>query len=853
MKKRSKRWLSILLIMAMLLTMAVPVFAEEPDSSIEQIPIDEVREADIEGVDASSLEDSEIQNSQQVSIEKLKKAVAKVVVVDGTRTVLYEDGTLILNELDSDQENNEAKHGAASKEFPAWDGTENDYAFGDTGVPWFNSRYNIKRVEIGSKISPTDTSKWFFNCTNASSAELSNLDMSNVTSTDGMFYSFGSQTLSVTISGLETWDMSNVKNMHGTFQWVGQNAGNIAILGMEDWNVSNVTDMSEMFDSIGYRAESIMISGLDGWDTRNVTTTQKMFYMLGYEAEAVTISGLENLNLENVKTAVSMFESCASADKCEFALDVSKWNVSKIENMNNMFSCFRMSASKVTFLGFDKWKINNHANLSGMFQMMGMSGTSPTISEYNIGILTVPGGCIVDSMFYAADNVKGTLIINGMPISEYGGDINLAWGTNRTGGALYLAPTNTATLTWAQETVDKYGLSGDQTQGHIYLNDNQVVSRTVLYADGTLIINELLKDQGANEATHDAIKKEYPAWDGAKNDYNINGNGVPWSWLDDITSVEVGSKISPVNTSRWFFGMHASSINVSLLDMSNVIATVEMFGETTVEEIAGLGNWDMSNVKDAHNMFGWLCMGATTPIELIGIENWKFSSGANLKGMFMSSGAVKFQSIIIPEGCDISAMFDNVEEIYGDVVINGIQTCNETEWTGFARNTNPEKGALYLVPDDMGYSQAEDIEGKYGINGSVTQGHVYLRKMLDFTVTESIDMTASMGSTDLDITDLNVNNLGSKTITVSSVQVDDVVNGWMLTANTTDFAALAKDSKKFSFAIGEFDLSKGPYTAGGNISADKQKVFKLTGKTGVVSTAIKRQHIANLIVTVAAV
>ena len=36
----------------------------------------------------------------------------------------------------------------------------------------------------------------------------------------------------------------------------------------------------------------------------------------------------------------------------------------------------------------------------------------------------------------------------------------------------------------------------------------------------------------------------------SKNDYNINGNGVPWSWLDDITSVEVGSKISPVNTSR---------------------------------------------------------------------------------------------------------------------------------------------------------------------------------------------------------------------------------------------------------------------------------------------------------------
>lgn len=855
--------------MTMLLAMAVPAFAEELDSYMEQTLIDAVQEDqedtvmnDVDDTSLSETQDSDQveatddeADSEQVSQEssgKPKKAAPRVTTADGTRTVLYEDGTLILNELEADSAANESAHGAVTKEYPAWDGEENDYVFGDTGVPWFKFRYNIKAVEIGSKISPVDTSKWFFDCTNAIRAELANLDTSKVTTMEMMFYNFGSVASDVTISGLESWNTGCVTNMQGMFQWTGQSAtGSILISGLESWNTSNVENMTEMFDSVGSRATSVVLSGLNKWNTSKVKNMRKMFYFFGNQAGTVEIPGIECIDTSNVENMESMFEGCASTDTKNVTIDLSNWDVSNVTNMRNIFCQFKISADKVIFLGLENWKFNSNANLSGMFSMSGITGITPLVSEYNIGLLTIPGGCIVDSMFNFADNVKGTLKIDGMPISEYGGDINLAWGANRTGGALYLAPTNAATLTWAQETIDKYGLSGDQTQGHIYLNDDQVVGRTVLYADGTLIINELLKDQGANEATHGAIKKEYPAWDGAKNDYNIAGNGVPWSWLDDITSIEVGSKISPVNTSRWFFGMHVSSIDVSLLDMSNVIATVEMFGETTVEEIAGLGNWDMSNVQDAHNMFGWLCMGATTPIELSGIENWKFPGGANLSGMFMSSGAVRFDSFTIPEACDISNMFNSSSEVYGELIINGVQTCTEEgEWNGFARNTNPEKGALYLVPDDMGYSQAEDIESKYGINGSVTQGHVYLRKMLDFTVSESITMTGTANSANLTVSELTVENLGSKAITVSSVQVDNILNGWTLAANSTDFAALAKDSKMFSLVIGEFDLSKGAYTAGGTIAVDGQKVFKLTGKTGIVSKSINQQQVANLIVTV---
>ncbi len=771
------------------------------------------------------------------------------------RTVLYADGTLILNELAKNQTANEAKHGAASKEFPAWDGEENDYVFGDTGVPWFSYRYDITAVEVGSKISPVDTSKWFFECPYAATAELSKLDMSNVTSADQMFYNFGGMASGkdVVIFGLETWDVGKLQNLHGMFMWVGQFASSVTITGFTNWDTRNAEDTSQMFEFVGRSAKVVNLSSFDGWNTIKIKTTAKMFYGLGYEAVSVNLSGFENWVTVNLENAENMFAECASSDKQEVVMDLSKWVTFNITNLRNMFASFRVSAEKVTFLGLDHWKFNNNAILSGMFNMSSITGSTPSVSEYNIGTLTIPGGGIVDNMFQSAHNVKGTLKLTGKPVSEYGGDTSFAWNANTKGGALYLAPTNKEALTFAEEAVSKYGPSGSESEGNVYLLRDYLM-KTVVYEDGTLIINESGKDQEANEAKHGAVKKEYPAWDGVKNDYNINGNGVPWSWLDDIAAVEVGSKISPVNTSRWFFALNVTRMDLSLLDMSHVTKAVEMFGESTCGEIAGLENWDVSNVKDAHNMFGWFCMGATTPIELSGIENWKFPGGANLSGMFMSSGAVRFDSFTIPEACDISNMFNSSSEVYGELIINGVQTCNEeSEWSGFAKNANLGKGALYLVPeDDAAYSWADEMEGKYGINGTASQGHVYLQKMIDFTVSESIEMAAVANSANLDISDIVVDNLGRGTVYVSSIMVGDLLNDWTLMADDTDFAALVKDSKKFSLAISGFDLSKGAYTEDGSILPDEQKTFKLTGKTGVVSASIKNQQVANLIVTVAA-
>ncbi|MGC2873992.1 BspA family leucine-rich repeat surface protein [Ihubacter sp. mB4P-1] len=1156
MKKKIKRWLSIALTASMLLSISVSTFAAEPSSTLKQ-PADNGIQEDAENQEQNvpdkdpntAIQDTAVskgeESAEEATAEKIKKAKATVVVADDTRTVLHEDGTLIINELAENLEVNEEQHGGIIREYPAWDGVDNSYIFeGPTDPLWYDECDLIRQIEVGSLVQPISTAYWFSGCGQASSADLTRLDMSqvistafmcedfggaadnvilsfgacrtgNLTDTTATFESCGSGAYSVTITGLENWDMSNVESTNSMFAHLGSEAQKVVITGLENWDitknrnvetmfagiggskehitminlakwnfsegvnfngmfassknvdfgsihvpncnisamfaaaenirgkvylssknidtdlasgdnefalqtnrtdgalylvpenknaynwaasivskygvngsisqghvyldadnavgysvfyddgtlivnelikdsavniekhgsvmgiyavwdgidkdyyenvliqgegafsaskiefgskislksaeslswikdipqarsldaanldVSNLTSLDDIFSDFGNLGDDVIISGLETWDTSNVTSACNAFRRLGgAEATSVTISGLGSWDTSKIKNFSGIFADigdmgspsmhisgienwdtssaeniseafrnspCAASDN--IILDLSKWDVSKVKDFSYLFCCFGMYANKVDLKGLENWKIKHDAILDSMFasDALALSG-EPTVSEFNIGTLTVPGGCSADNMFSAAYNVKGTVKIVGMPVSEYGGEINLAYGANAAGGALYLAPTDDETLAFAEDTVGKYGPTGSVTQGHVYLVKDYIV-RTVLYEDGTLIINESGKDQDANGAAYGAVKKEYPAWDGAENDYDFsNGSAL---WYDDnssIKSIEIGSKISPINTTRWFYRCRVSNIDVSLLDMSNVTVAVEMFAESSINEIIGLENWNVSNIKDASRLFGWLTIYAKG---LKGIENWHFAKGTNLSELFCCS-VLQFDSFTVPEGCNVTNMFSNAKSITGNLIINGAQNCAEDDLNGFARYANCGSGALYLVPDDAAYSWAEEMERKYGPNGSISQGHVYLQRMVDFTVSESVMITGTANSTNLTVTDLTVENLGTKAITVSSVQMGNVLNDWTMVAVTTNFATLIKDSRKFSLVIGGFDLSKGMYIGGDRITSDQQKAFKLTGKTGVVSKAITKQQVANLIVTVTA-
>lgn len=102
-------------------------------------------------------------------------------------TVLYDDGTLIINEDSNDRTANIAKHGPVRKEYPSLD-DDNDYVMtSEDDQPWHDEANDIERVEKGSDVKAKSTAYWYKGLTNVKVIDVSWLDTSDVTNMTGMF------------------------------------------------------------------------------------------------------------------------------------------------------------------------------------------------------------------------------------------------------------------------------------------------------------------------------------------------------------------------------------------------------------------------------------------------------------------------------------------------------------------------------------------------------------------------------------------------------------------------------------------------------------------------------------------
>lgn len=186
------------------------------------------------------------------------------------RTVLYADGTFIINESSRDEASNIAKHGNVTKAYAPFDPNASTdigkYIFSNDSVkPWYNQRSLIKAVEIGSPISPFSTSRWFSYCSKLSSCDFSNLDTSNVTDMSDMF----NYCNSLTTLDLSNFNTSNVTNMSRMFS----SCSALSSLNVRSFNTSNVTNMQGMF----FWCTSLATLDLSSFNTANVTNMSDMF------------------------------------------------------------------------------------------------------------------------------------------------------------------------------------------------------------------------------------------------------------------------------------------------------------------------------------------------------------------------------------------------------------------------------------------------------------------------------------------------------------------------------------------------------------------------------------------------
>lgn len=270
-------------------------------------------------------------------------------------TVLFSDGTLIINEKSLSREADVALHGAVSSEYAPMKGTEtydwtlvSDNPSLDTDaeaqsqVLWFARRANIKSVEFGSLVRPVSMRYWFAGCSNLTAFNSANLDTGGCTS------------------------------MYQTFQ----KCTKLAALDASSWNVSTLEDMTMMFSECS-ALESLNIAD---WDVSSLIHMRATFYSCKALA-SLDISAWRPVNLEDLESA---FELCSVIN----GLDFSQWRCPSIKGKMNraFYQCLVLTSLDLS--GFGPGNVTSFQNTfsgSGKLQVIDMSGfdTSHTTDFQN--------------------------------------------------------------------------------------------------------------------------------------------------------------------------------------------------------------------------------------------------------------------------------------------------------------------------------------------------------------------------------------------------------------------------------------------------------------------------------------
>ena len=252
---------------------------------------------------------------------------------------------------------------------------------------WYGQREIITNVVFDASFANyselTSTAYWFYGCNKLFFITgIENLNTSNVTKMDGMFYECSSLT-SLDVSNFNTAKVTSMSSMFSQ-------CSGLKSLDVTNFNTANVTSMGSMFsycsglkslDVTNFNTSNVtymrnmfsFCSGLTSLDVSNFNTS-KVKDMAGM---FWTCSGLTNLDLSNFNTAnvtdmQFMFEGCLNLKN----LNVKNFNTSKVTNMSRMFEgCYLAS------LDVSNFNTNNVTNMSYMFNSCHL--TSLDVSNFN--------------------------------------------------------------------------------------------------------------------------------------------------------------------------------------------------------------------------------------------------------------------------------------------------------------------------------------------------------------------------------------------------------------------------------------------------------------------------------------
>ena len=184
--------------------------------------------------------------------------------------------------------------------------------------------------DVGSDSLSTAVSAWMTDSV-AATATYGHISTWNVSATTNMDYLFYGSTYSTFNDDISNWDVSNVTSMLSMFnQFGGATAFNQPL---NNWNVSKVTNMLNMFNrQVNFNQP------LNNWNVSKVTNMSGLFYTASSFNQP-----LNNWNVSNVTTMRNMFAYTSS-----FNQDLTLWNVSKVTAVNGMLNMFLDSSQNTS-------------------------------------------------------------------------------------------------------------------------------------------------------------------------------------------------------------------------------------------------------------------------------------------------------------------------------------------------------------------------------------------------------------------------------------------------------------------------------------------------------------------------
>lgn len=220
-------------------------------------------------------------------------SVDRNLTVASPRTVLYTDGTFIINESPADRAANEALHGVATNEYEPMLSDGSNYNFSSsTFVFWDSVRSNVLSCEVGSEIHPISIRYWFATMINCERFLLGNLYTEKTTYLDGLF----SDCRSATEIDISNFDTSSVN----TLAYMFSDCGMLETIDLSNFNTENVTDFSSMFRG----CSSLVELDLSSFDSRSANSSTSMFENC---TTITTIYATQNFVLTNVASTRSTF------------------------------------------------------------------------------------------------------------------------------------------------------------------------------------------------------------------------------------------------------------------------------------------------------------------------------------------------------------------------------------------------------------------------------------------------------------------------------------------------------------------------------------------------------------------